>query len=262
MGLTATRKQFPPSREAAAFDARAWRERVADQSWSARALKALRGAEDRAATSFRSWLPVLKDCDRAVRDRLAAVRRRCAPSVAEALDGCAVAVERIALGARELSYRTSSSRELTRVGIVVALPAVFFLCFALARWFAGEDPSAAARSADTGVAHQSRGSHVGISSTLVEPPALGGPGQAAATVPSTEAAIHGPWAARGAAAPDTMATRNTAANTARNTITTPRVPATAHVPAKREAPSANVGADAPSATHFPFAPKPRPRRDS
>jgi hypothetical protein len=151
---------------------------------------------------------------------------------------------------------------LTRVGIVVALPAMLFLCFALARWFAGEDPSAAARLADTGVAHQTRGSHMGISSTLVEPPALGGPGQAAATVPSTEAAIHGPWAARGAADPDTMATRNTAANTARNTITTPRVPATAHVPAEREAPSANVDADAPSTTHFPFAPKPRPRRDS
>ena len=107
MGLTATRKQFPPSRHAAAFDARTWRERVASQSWSARALKALRGAGDRAAASFRSWLPVLKDCDRAVRDRLAAVSGRCAPSVAKAIDGCAVAVERIALGARELSYRTS-----------------------------------------------------------------------------------------------------------------------------------------------------------
>lgn len=117
-----------------------------------------------------------------------------APALERTVDRCAASVERAA--ARVLAFRRRAAQcgELTPIVITVALPALLFVCFALARWAGADDPSAAAwtdeasqgRSVASGRVYMAGDPQLLISATLVEPPTQDG--RVLATPPITPTA--------------------------------------------------------------------------
>jgi hypothetical protein len=186
---------------------------------------------------------------------------------------------------------------LTRIVIVVALPALAFVCFALARWVTDDHPSAAAFPGPLSAAGLSAGRHgassardplILISTTLVEPPALGGraAGSAPPTAPfppleaethrQTEHSARSPRPDDRAAFFNAIATRQAVLETPSTRASVPEVPPSipgerqpaghtgtvqvaALPPSPPETPSPNANLDDPG-VHYPFNPRPRPSR--
>lgn len=310
MDLTAVRKHFQTSRATMFSGLRAWLEHLSDGAWTGtvrRRSEALLGA---LSTSLSCWRPLDTEYGRAVADRFSAVHGRCAEIALKAGDRCAPTltkvydrvapfVENVTLGARRSLDRGAQSRELTRIVIVVALPALAFVCFAFARWVSADGPTttaftetpfAAGLLAGSNGASSVRDPLILISTTLVEPPALGGrmAGSAPPTAPfppleakahrQTEDSARNPRPDDMAAFASAFATRQAVLETPRAHASVPQVPSwTADEPQSAEdsgsaqvaalptslpeTPSPNANVDDPGA-HYLFNPRPRPSRDT
>ncbi len=291
MDLTATRKHFQTSRTATSISPRTWLERLADGSWTDKVREGSHALIDALPASLRSPRRLEAEHRRKAMDHRSTVygrfaslvlkaHDRCAPTLSKIHDLCAPTLARVARGAREISYRATTSRELTRIIIVVALPALSFACFALARWAADGDPAAtaltstasAANLADGGGAYAPREPHMRISTTLVEPPTLDAMAfrgnatvqrpQADLVPPDVPSVIltnvpsvilpNVPSAASAAILPPPDERQAVEA--------TDPVQGTALTATQPETPSGATTRDDPPAAAYPFTPRPRPVR--